>query len=252
LHWYCLAPREKINLTTIGSVADYIELVKKFSSPDSKSWFRGQADISWDLRPSVRRKTEWIDNEVAMLTRFRQLTVSRVVNAPSQDDDWGWVCLAQHHKLPTRLLDWSENPLVALYFAVATDEGASGRVFALDPDGLNRKTYGDDIGVLLLGRDNRLDPYSPYNHGSPKSSPLAVVAPQTFDRVVAQAGTFTVSHHLEPEDIDAYASNLIEVWEVPLVRKQDVRTELLKLGINAASVYPDLDSISVMIRDEQK
>lgn len=239
-------------MAEISSVAEYIELVKRFNASGAKSWFRGHVDNNWELKPSVRRRREWIDNEVEMLTRFRQLTVSRVVNPPQQEDDWGWVCLAQHHRLPTRLLDWTENPLVALYFAVEEDQNANGRVFALDVDGLNEKTYGSDVGVMLLGRDERVNTYSPYQRSTPKASPLAVVAPQTFDRVVAQAGTFTVSHHLEPVELDAFAGSLIESWDIPLTAKQEIRVELLKLGVHAASVYPDLDHISEMIRDDQR
>ena len=235
----------------ITSVADYVELVKSFSSPAKKTWFRGQVNSKWDLKPSVRRHAEWMDNEVDMLNRFRQLTVSRVVNPPHQDDDWGWVCLAQHHRLPTRLLDWTENPLVALFFAVeGDDDEQAGRVFAMDVHGLNSKSYGKDVGVLLLGRDERLDNYSPYARDGAKASPLAVIAPQTFDRVVAQAGTFSLSHHNEETELDAYAGALIERWDVPLTSKQDIRMELVKLGIHAASVYPDLDHIAVMIRQD--
>ena len=234
----------------VTSVAEYIQLVKGFSPPTKKTWFRGQLNAMWTLQPSVRRHAQWMDAEVQMLNRFRQLTVSRVPNPPHQDDDWGWVCLAQHHRLPTRLLDWTENPLVALFFAVEKDEDQDGRVFALDVHGLNRKSYGSDVGVLLLGRDERLDNYSPYARDGARASPLAVIAPQTFDRVVAQAGTFSLSHHNEDTELDAFAGTLIETWDVPLTAKEDIRLELVKLGIHAASVYPDLDHIAFMIRDE--
>ncbi|MGV8895045.1 MAG: FRG domain-containing protein [Rhodoglobus sp.] len=222
--------------------------MKQFTPADGRAWYRGQVDADWKLKPSVQRRREWIDTETAMLTRFRQLTVSRVVRPP--EDDWGWICLAQHHRLPTRLLDWSENPLVGLYFAVEEDEGVDGKVFAMNPHGLNTKNFGSDIGVLLLGRDERVDPYSPYKAGSAKASPLAVVAPQRFDRVVAQAGTFTVTHHLDAADFETDSGSLVESWVIPLTKKQDIRNELAMLGISAATVYPDLDRISVMIRQE--
>lgn len=236
-------------MTEITNVSEFIAEVKQFSAGSGGSWFRGQFDASWALKPSVQRNADWIRAEIDMLTRFRQLTVSRIVNPPSEGDDWGWICLAQHHRLPTRLLDWSENPLVGLFFAVEKDSGVAGKVFALDPDGLNLKNFGSSVGRLLLGRDNRLDSYSPYAKDTQKASPLAVVAPQKFDRVVAQAGTFTVTHKLDPGEFESESGGLIQSWTIPLVHKQDLRNELALLGVTAATVYPDLDRIAVMIRE---
>lgn len=241
-------------MTDITTVAEYIEVVKQFSASEGKAWFRGQGDSGWDLHPSIRRQSRWIAGEVAMLTRFRQLTVSRVSNPPGQEDHWGWLTLAQHHRLPTRLLDWTENPLVALYFAVEDDvkaQDVDAKVFALDPHGLNQKTFGTPQGLLLLGQDDVLNQYLPYSIGTPQALPVAVVAPQSFDRVVSQSGTFTISHHADPNDVEHHAGGFVESWVVPVTAKQNIRNELLKLGINAATVYPDLDHISVMIRDEQ-
>ena len=84
--------------------------------------YRGVKDASYDLVPKVGRKDlKWNhksvkDAEKYMLTLFKQRAISFLTFSPR--NDWEWLALAQHYGLPTRLLDWSRNPLVAAYFAV--------------------------------------------------------------------------------------------------------------------------------------
>jgi len=122
----------------------------------------------------------------------------------------------------------------------------------MDPVSINAANYGSNVGLLLLtDDDDRLKNYLPTAASSQATKPLAVVAPQSFDRVVAQSGTFTVSHPAHvANDMVAESSSHIQSWTIPLTQKQSIRNELYKLGVNEASVYPDLDRISTMIRNE--
>ena len=72
----------------------------------------------------------------------------------------------------------------------------------LDPDLLNVTSAGKPTGVLLLGQDETLDEYLPSFTPTMKRGGVAVVAPQSFDRIVAQSGVFTVTHSLDPLDLD--------------------------------------------------
>jgi hypothetical protein len=103
-------------------------------------WFRGQADADWELKPSLGRliehgglydptiePTDLFQTESVLLQRFKRdgyPFVQRMLT------DWEAITLGQHHQLPTRLLDWTSNPLVALFFAVETHWDRDGAVFA--------------------------------------------------------------------------------------------------------------------------
>lgn len=232
----------------IRNVADLLTKVD-VAGPGGR-WFRGHIDDAWGLQPSVRRDRGWLDSEDDMIKRFRQTSVSRLRYRPQ--DNWEWVCLAQHHGIPTRLLDWTENPLVGLYFAVEHDESdrgvVDGKLYSLDPERLNEASTGRPTGILLLGQDRELDEYLPGVKPPLKRDHLAVVAPQTFDRVVAQSGVFTITHGLETADLDERRPEVVETWTVPATAKAFIRNELDRMHINAATVYPDLAHIGALIK----
>src|SRR5437764_765572 len=94
--------------------------LERLRAPGEVKWYRGHTNYKWTLTPSVARRREHLENELTMLKRFRQDAGPRLRDRPS--DDWEWLFLAQHFGVPTRLLDWTENPLVGLWFAVAQDD----------------------------------------------------------------------------------------------------------------------------------
>lgn len=95
--------------------------------------FRGHSNASYKLIPSVGRDSHTSTSrgkyERSIFDIFRREALGLLSARPT--DDWEWLSLAQHHGLPTRLLDWTHNMLVALFFAVAADPEADGELFAL-------------------------------------------------------------------------------------------------------------------------
>lgn len=236
-------------LGEIGSVEDLMKVLASAGGPETR-WYRGHADVSWTLIPSLARKREWIESEILLLKKFKQNAIPRI--AAPLGSEWDWLFLAQHHGLPTRLLDWSENPLIGLYFACESDAGADGRFWILRPNDLNEKSSPGTPGILLFGHDKILDHYLPEEAKSPSpiQPPVAAVAARSFGRIVAQSGTFTICHRsFEPLE-SVHEGAYLESYSIPLARKAFIREQLKVLGINVMTVYPDLTHLAEYVKSE--
>ena len=114
-------PRMKVK--TVQSLETYISHVERLrANRKGRLWYRGCGKVSYELKPSLYRhkRTKSIEDlmllEKNLMARFQQRSIpfhSRALNDP-----WEWLFFMQHYGVPTRLLDWSESPLMALFFAV--------------------------------------------------------------------------------------------------------------------------------------
>ena len=85
--------------------------------PRELTWFRGQSDKDWRLVPSLGRMKKGLIAEMAIVKRFKQ-NAGPFLTSFRPQSPWDWLMLMQHHRATTRLLDWTESPLVGLYFAI--------------------------------------------------------------------------------------------------------------------------------------
>lgn len=211
-----------------------------------KPWWRGHVDALWPLVPGLYRG-ELAYSEIGLNGRFRVMAGSRYQQCPGPDDLLGWLFLMQHYRLPTRLLDWTESPLVALFFAVEeSDEDAL--VWAMSPTKLNMQQ--------IPGRESILLPQSPdlqrlpveaffvRNEGDPDLRILAVEANQSDLRHMVQQSMFTIHGCNTPVEELPEPEIFLARIRIPSAFKHYFRTVLAMYGISRAVLFPDLDNLA--------
>ena len=183
---------------------------------------------------------EFIKHEKELLNLFRHKAFGEIKKNPH--NDWIWLALAQHHGLPTRLLDWSSSSLIAAY--VATEP-------TLDHKGVLEKLPTNGGAIYALHDCHYIDAYNSMTEPDPFSvtKPLIVYSPTITNRISGQAGLFTVhkdprkEFQLEFEDDPNTAQ-----WIHKFIFSAEVATEIQRalhfLGIRKGSIYPDIDGFA--------
>jgi len=239
----------KFKTRTIKNLSGLIKALRDHFVPGRQTWYRGQADSTWSLTPSLARNPDWAEAELSLLKKFKQ---NAITHAGTTNTDWGWLFLMQHHRLPTRLLDWTEHPLVGLFFAVEGKQHhtTEGTLWCLDPVSLNAHaniSYSFPHELPAFEDDQILNSYLPTKILQEKTSdlnPVAGIAYRNSPRIVAQMGTFTITHrrHTPIESI----ADRKHIWRynIPPLIKEELIEELALLRVNRLSLFPELDEVA--------
>lgn len=253
-------------------------------------WFRGQSNIEWPVQPSALRP-EVVQSVYHALPGsyyggkytwkqlyFEKLTMSRFVRYGSSllskgVDGAEWYALAQHHGMPTRLLDWSLNPMVALWMAVCDVSQANkdGVIIAMAPYPLKEKNErctawsqnrinqlinwltmpitrtntGFDLHERVVKEmhefceDEAILTYTPFNYSARQSS---------------QQSVFTFHTPPSPESELVANFGINEFYEchelvIPAEYKEFYKTFLYVNGIRRWSLFPDLENVARGVRE---
>jgi len=218
---------------------------------DGRVYFRGQADIDWGLTPSICReywhagkKVRFTrDDEIRLFQRFRRRAYIHFQRVQTR---WETLFLARHYGLPVRLIDWSENPLVALFNAsdfVREEDLPDGAIWAMTGRGKGRHAvdvFGDD------------DPFSV--EGVKIVHPMAI-----SQRLVAQGGIFTIHDPWKKPDLvdhggEEMPDEFLDIgqitrWRVRREDKGKFLGDLDRMGVNQLNLYPDLENLATGLQD---
>jgi predicted nuclease of predicted toxin-antitoxin system len=231
---------EQIELENIEA---YLKLIKQHKEENLHEGnalgflYRGQTTDA-ALLPKICRlepRGDLMEAEMLLLKEFKR-TNPLLIQEHLPMDDWDYLTLGQHFGLPTRLLDWSNNALTALWFA--TGESNSYKIL----DG------ADAVVWILMAHDDDfihdLAAVHPFEVPSMK-----IIRPKIIkQRINNQSGLFSISSTSEILDkipineVDSYHQKLVKV-KIPSEKLLEIRTDLNSLGINAYSIFPELEGL---------
>lgn len=230
----------------IGNFLEYLKRIEaihdknRAKNVNSTILFRGQRESTWSLEPKIWRDyhhakitADFLEYEADILSEFERRASIFQSNLPK--DEWDKLATAQHYGLPTRLLDWTENPLIALWFAFQENQKSTG----------NRSVWAIEIENTSFS--NRAK--SPFKQGATK-----VFRPdQVSQRIVNQSGWFTVHHYSKSgkfykfETISAFKASILRL-DIPEKEREVIVEKLNFLGINKSSVFPDMEGLAGFLR----
>lgn len=234
-------------------VARVSDVLDDWAASEARLWFRGHCDATWTLKPWIYREVDLLEDFEDALRRDFMLRAVPYLEGFAREPQtrWDWYFHMQHHGLPTRLLDWSESALVALYFAIRDhkNDGKAAAVWILDPWRMNEKFTRESI---IMDPENEAKAYlhEPYDSkGVLPRSPIAIRARHTSRRIAAQRGAFTI-HGSDNQGLEAYELNrALAKIVIPCASVGAIRKSLRTAGITEGVVFPELPGICREVLD---
>ncbi|GIQ58151.1 hypothetical protein Flavo103_12870 [Flavobacterium collinsii] len=265
----------------INSISDFIKELQKIPRKGNfELYFRGHSDKNYLLKPSIYRSQRLISNENKIFKEFILRTPSDFLNEKSALEK---LVKMQHYGLPTRLLDITTNPLVALYFACNEKSKQDGKVFAFKVPTDDIKYYDSDTVSIIANIAKRSSKFSvekirnldiaTFNEQEElgyllheikeeKSYFQNIILPTDIERVVAvkvkqnnnriikQSGVFLIfgidGKKSQPAEIPNDWIINLELkgvdFEINNNSKDNIIDELNLLGINEATLFPELEN----------
>jgi type I restriction enzyme M protein len=168
-------------------------------------------------------------SEKRLLTAHKRLFKERAFQyldfTPASD--WDWLALGQQYRLPTRLLDWTDNPLVAAFFAVDEESESDGVIYA----------YHDESYIAV---ERHPDPFQYCKVGK-------LIPRYITPRITTQGGLFTI----QPKPYEPFESNDMDKILLPSRIQTEIKRILNRHGVNRFSLFPGLDGLAAHTQWQQ-
>ena len=259
---------EPLISTTVETLSEFAAAVER-ALDDAVSdtlWFRGVSDAAYQLVPRFYRRepdalaADLRKKEELMIERFRHRSLPFL--STRYESSLEALFIMQHYGIPTRLLDWSENAFVALWFAMTYADKAirelgqspaAAAVWILDPVAWNRgalHSVGHTGGVFLPSDPLLTRRYAPSSDDLTGADAVALFGPHNSARIVAQRGVFTIAGALRtPMEntfaaSSAYAPACLRKIEVPAEAVSNLTNVLTRIGFSESMMFPDLDGFA--------
>lgn len=219
------------NIKTVSHFGECMDYIQQFF--DGSYVFRGVSRANWGLLPSIGRARWFVDyhdyDEKETFDLFKARARRCLTIAPA--NDWEWLALAQHHQLPTRLLDWSESPLVAAFFATLGWNTGIPRHPKKSP--FEKPWQEEDSAIYIAKIDDA------FEVADAEQDPFALEEVTFFQpahvtpRLHAQLGVFSI----HPDPTVPYHSDTILKVIVPGRQRINFQVHLDLLGFSRSSMF---------------
>lgn len=213
--------KTKMKITTLKSVEQLHQYLEKFRKSGIFK-FRGQSDYSWELIPKAGREKFSKVSDEDSFGHWKRRALSYLER--ENYTDWELLSIAQHTGLPTRLLDWTHTPLVAVFFAVTENPNTNGAVYVYKPKTQINQEIKNPFDVNI-----EIGFYQPST---------------SSNRLANQYGYFTI--HKDPKRPlnDKTKNGYLEKLIIPSSLKLELTHMLNHYGINYLTLFPDLEGLS--------
>lgn len=250
-------------LMLIDLLVTYWKNIKVRKNYKKRFWFRGLKSKNYNLVPTIARSPYTTNDETIFLSKFKSKAIPYLKESHYLDSNpsyWGWLFLMQHYGVPTRLMDWSKDPLVALIFALYDLSGADDKepaVWVLNPVRLNKAfRFYDFYNEGYIPNAEEKVVYEVFGPDSKcfNLKPCAVYGPMNSSRIIAQKGVFTIF----PKRDDIIGMNELPDYREYLFKiiidknsREEMIKELMNYGLTYSSLFPELSTIASQIREEE-
>lgn len=265
----------------IKTFRSFYSLLEKYVSDDKdySYFFRGHSNIKYVLKPSVYRKENKIKGIEEEDKLFKEAIRRTPQDFPTSLSTFEKLVKMQHYGLPTRLLDLTSNPLIALYFAVSSSINEDGEIYIFKEKNDEIKFYDSDAVSVVSNIARRpisfnnpnINDWKKYNKSEPISYLLHEIKyekPQFLNvinrndlekvfcvlpkldnpRIIKQSGAFYLF------GIDKKKSQPAKLHQVPrriIINKQGksaIEKELKLFGIDKSTLFPEIEHILEIIK----